>query len=414
MNAELIAVGTELLLGDIADTDGQFISQRLSELGINVFYHTVVGDNPARLKAELERARSRSDLIITTGGLGPTYDDLTKETVAEVFGKKLVLDRESLERIEGYFARRGRVMTENNRKQALLPEGCEVFANDWGTAPGCAVTDGSTTLIMLPGPPSECQPMMEKRVMPYLRRFSDGVILSRLVRVFGLGESAVEARLRSLMESSLNPSIAPYAKEGEVLLRVTAKASSKEDCETLLAPAVDAIVAELGDAVYGVDVDSLEQVVLSELKKRGLTLATAESCSGGLLSKRLTDLPGASEVFPGGAVSYSNAVKTGLLGVPEETLRAHGAVSSETAAAMALGAARVFCADLGVSLTGIAGPAGGSEEKPVGTVWCGIACRGRVRTLRLDLGGPTRSRGLIRRLATSHALFELLSEIKNM
>ena len=412
MNAELIAVGTELLLGEIADTDGQFVSQCLSELGINVFYHTVVGDNPARLRAELTRALGRSDLVITTGGLGPTYDDLTKEIIADTLGRRLVRDGESLARIERFFEKIGRVMTENNKKQADMPENCVIFSNDWGTAPGCAVEADGCTVIMLPGPPRECRPMMTERVMPYLRAKSDSVIASRRIRVFGMGESAVEDRLKSMMESSLNPTVAPYAKDGEVLLRVTAKAASAAECEALLAPATERIKAELPGVVYGVDVESLEEALFLRLKERKMTFACAESCTGGLVAKRMTDLPGSSEVFLGGVVSYANSVKEDLLGVPARILEQYGAVSPAAAAYMALGVLRLTGADLAVSLTGIAGPSGGSEEKPVGLVYAGVALRGAARVAKLNLGGPTRTRDLIRWLAASQALNLALKAVK--
>ena len=412
MNAELIAVGTELLLGEISNTDGQYISQKLASLGINVFYHTVVGDNPARLEKVLEDASRRSDLVITTGGLGPTYDDLTKELICKVFGRKLVLHEESLARIEAFFTDRGKPMTENNIKQAYLPEGCTVFSNDWGTAPGCAFETENCTVAMLPGPPRECRPMTDLRLVPYLAKKGDGVIYSDSVRICGMGESAVEDILRPIMENAVNPTVAPYCKLGEVELRVTAKAESEVAAKALTAPVVEKIKEILGDVVYGVNVDNLEQAVVAELKNKGLTLATAESCTGGLVSKRITDVSGSSEVFLGGVVSYANSVKEKVLDVKSETLVSVGAVSAETAGEMAKGVCALTGADVGVSLTGIAGPGGGSEEKPVGLVYMGL-CRGeKVSVTELRIGSRGRTRDDIRSQAATTALKAVLDEIR--
>ena len=412
MNAELIAVGTELLLGEISNTDGQYISQKLAGLGINVFYHTVVGDNPARLEKVLRDASQRSDLIITTGGLGPTYDDLTKELICSVFGRELELHPESLARIEAFFTDRGRPMTENNVKQAYLPKDCTVFANDWGTAPGCAFEADGCIVAMLPGPPRECRPMTDLRLVPYLAAKGDGVIYSDSVRICGMGESAVEDKLRPMMENALNPTVAPYCKLGEVELRVTAKAQTEELARELTAPVVEEIKRQLGSVVYGVNVDSLEQALVQALNEKKLTLATAESCTGGLVSKRITDISGSSAVFLGGVVSYANSVKSGVLGVKEETLAAHGAVSPETAREMALGVCRLTGADIGVSLTGIAGPGGGTEEKPVGLVYMGLCRGGNVEVTELRIGSRGRTRDDIRSQAATTALKAVLDEIR--
>lgn len=342
-NAELIAVGTELLLGNIANTDAQMLSKGLSALGINVFYHTVVGDNPERLKAAVALAKARADIIITTGGLGPTCDDLTKNVLAECFGKRLVYDAESAGRIRAYFDRlhTGRPMTDNNLQQAYLPEGCTIFSNDWGTAPGCAFEADGVHVVMLPGPPSECAPMFQHRAAPYLKALSDGTIASRTLRIFGMGESSVEALLRDRMNAMQNPTLAPYAKTGEVELRITAKADTLGEAQALITPVEKELCEMFGPLVYGADVDNLEQVVAMHLKLRGLTLGCAESCTGGLVAKRMTDLPGASAVFKGGIVSYTNEVKRDVLGVPQAMLDEYGAVSGEVAAAMAEGARRV-------------------------------------------------------------------------
>ena len=401
MNAELIAVGTEILLGDIVNTDAQLISQGLSELGINVFYQTVVGDNPARLRHVVETARDRADIIITTGGLGPTLDDLTKETLAAVFGKKLALHQPSLDRIKDFFQTIGREMTPNNEKQAWLPEGCTVFVNAWGTAPGCAFEAYGKHVLMLPGPPRECNPMWKECAMPYLYQLAGGCIVSRNIRVFGLGESNMEAILHDMMAESKNPTIAPYAKTSECFARVTAKADTPEECETLLEPVVEKICGLLGEDVYGVDVDSLEQVVGDGLRQRGLMLAVAESCTGGLLSKRITDIPGCSDYYLGGVCSYANSVKMNVLGVKKETLDTVGAVSPEVAEQMAEGVARALGADVGVGTTGIAGPGGGTDDKPVGLVYISVWYKGQHFTRKMQ---SMNGRDRIRMQAASTAL----------
>lgn len=401
MNAELIAVGTEILLGDIVNTDAQVISQGLSELGINVFYQTVVGDNPARLRHVIETARDRADIIITTGGLGPTLDDLTKETLATVFGRKMALHQPSLDRIKGFFQTIGREMTPNNEKQAWLPEGCTVFVNEWGTAPGCAFEAYGKHVLMLPGPPRECNPMWKECAMPYLYKLAGGCIVSRNIRVFGLGESNMETILHDMMETSTNPTIAPYAKTSECFARVTAKADTPEACEKLLEPVVQKICGLLGDDVYGVDVDSLEQVVGDGLRERGMTLAVAESCTGGLLSKRITDVPGCSDYYLGGVCSYANEVKMKVLGVKKETLDTVGAVSPEVAEQMAEGVAKALGADVGVGITGVAGPGGGTDDKPVGLVYISIWCKGQHYTRKMK---STNGRDRVRMQAASTAL----------
>lgn len=400
--AELIAVGTELLLGNIANTDAQMLSKGLSALGINVYYHTVVGDNPQRLKAAVEIAKSRADIIITTGGLGPTCDDLTKNVLAECFGKKLVYDEESAERIRDYFQRLhpGGTMTENNLQQAYLPEGCTIFSNDWGTAPGCAFEADGVRVIMLPGPPNECTPMFEHRAVPYLQALADGVIASRTLKIFGMGESAVEAKLRDRMNALTNPTLAPYAKTGEVELRITAKAATVEEARALIVPVEEEVRGIFGPLVYGADVASMEEVVLGLLKEKGLTMGTAESCTGGLVAKRLTDLSGASAVFRGGVVSYTNEVKAGVLGVPQEMLDEFGAVSAQVAQAMAQGARKVLGCDLAVSLTGVAGPNPDDRGNPVGLIYVALDTPEgtRVRELHLING-----RARIRTVAATNA-----------
>ena len=402
--AELIAVGTELLLGNIANTDAQMLSKELSALGINVYYHTVVGDNPQRLQSAVEIARTRSDLIITTGGLGPTCDDLTKNVLAECFGKKLVFNREAALRMEAYFKKlhpESGKMTENNYQQAYLPEGCVPFQNDWGTAPGCGFESDGVRVIMLPGPPSECGPMFRERAVPYLQDWTDGVILSRTLRIFGMGESAVEDQLREHMNAMKNPTLAPYAKEGEVELRLTARAEDEETARALMAPAEAALIKRFGDLVYGVDVPSLEAVCLELLKEKGLTVSVAESCTGGLLAQRFTDLPGASAAFKGGVVSYWSQVKHDVLGVPNDLLFQYGAVSDPVARAMAEGVRTLMGSDLALSVTGVAGPDSDERGNPVGLVYVAVAGQGETYVRVVHAAGP---RNRVRTVAASHAL----------
>lgn len=402
---EILSVGTELLLGSIANTDAQMLSQGLSELGLNVYWHTVVGDNPNRAREAVKLAKSRADIIITTGGLGPTCDDLTKNVLAEAFGKQLVFHEPSAERIRSYFTRTKRPMTENNLQQAMLPEGCTVLENDWGTAPGCAFEAEGVHVIMLPGPPSECRPMFHYRAKPYLLSLSEGVIASHTLKLFGIGESSMEAQLREQMNEMTNPTLAPYAKEGECELRVTAKAENDEAAQKLLKPTVEQVKQLFGSKVYGVDVSSLEQVVQSLLEEKGQTIGVAESITGGLLAKRLTDLPGVSRVFKGGIVSYTNEVKQNVLGVPEQLLNEHGAVSAPVAQAMAEGTRRLLGVDIALAATGVAGPDKDDRGNDIGTAFVAIATPAGSYVRALNLGNrPMRER---LRTQTAHHAFDL-------
>lgn len=402
MNAEIVSVGTEILLGSIANTDAQFISRELSVLGINMFYHTVVGDNPERLKNVLNIAKKRSDIIITTGGLGPTYDDLTKETVAECFGKKLARHLPSYEKICSYFKDRGRDMSPNNEKQAFLPEDCTVLPNSCGTAPGCAFEVDGVHVVMLPGPPRECLAMFTEQAIPYLKKFSDNsAIVSRNIHIFGMGEASVEQLLHKQISKASNPSVAPYAKDGECLLRVTAKADNENDAFAATEPVVKDLCDKLGDYVYGVDTDSLENTIISLLKSSGLTLSSAESCTGGLVSKKLTDIAGASSCFYGGVCVYTNEIKERMLGVSHETLEKYGAVSEQTAKELALNVRQKFGTDIGVGITGIAGPGGGTDEKPVGTVYIAVSSSDN---LVCELCRSKGSRMAIREYSAKYAL----------
>ncbi len=405
-SAEILSVGTELLLGDIVNTDAAFISRRLAAIGINQYHQGVVGDNPERLSEALEIALSRSDLIITTGGLGPTYDDLTKETAARLMGRTMYLHEESLARMIERMSRRGIEITENNRKQAYMPEGAIVFKNDYGTAPGLAIEDEERgkIIILLPGPPRECEPMFAEQVEPYLKSFSDHILLSKTVNIFGMGESKVETVLRELMLESKNPTVAPYAKDGEVQLRVTAAGSDEAECAALCDAAIEKIRAsEVGKFIYGVDAGSLEAALVAELIRQGKTIASAESCTGGYVSKRITGISGSSAVLDASIVTYANRIKEKLVSVSHETLEAHGAVSKETAIEMARGVRGLFGADVGVSTTGIAGPTGGTSEKPVGRVYVGVSCEGYEEVRELNLGA-TATREYIRYVSASHAL----------
>lgn len=402
MNAEILTVGTELLLGDILNSNSQFLSRELAVYGINTLYQSTVGDNRERLESALSLALSRCDMVILTGGLGPTEDDLTCETVADALHIPLVLHEESDARIQEYFRRTGKEYTENNRKQAMLPEGCTVFPNDHGTAPGCAVETDDRCVILLPGPPKELVPMFLGYVAPFLQRFSSETIRSHTVGVFGIPEAAIDERLHDLMQSD-NPTVAPYAKEGEVQLRVTAKAASEKEADDLCRPIVDEIRERLGAAVYGVDTGGLTKTVVDLLKENSKKIATAESCTAGLLSGKLTEIPGASQVFECGIAAYSAEIKRQVLGVPESVLETQGTVSPEAAAAMAAGARRVGGADIGIGITGVAGP-DPSEGKEVGTVYVALADERRVWVKRIFAGGDVKDREQIRGAATLYAL----------
>ncbi len=371
---EIISVGTEILLGDIVNTDAQFLSVELAKMGISVLHQTTVGDNPDRLSRVLEIACSRSDIIIASGGLGPTPDDLTKEICCSFFEKDCVLHKESLERMESYFNSKGIVMSDNNKKQALLPADCVVFPNDNGTAPGCAIEKDGKHILMLPGPPRELKPMFLNYAVPYLSRFSQKVIVSHNVRTFGIGESIMAQQVEDLLQSA-NPTVAPYAKEGEALLRVTAMADTSEEADALIRPVIDEIKSRLGNFVYGIDMPDIETAVVKKLKEKGLTLATAESCTGGLIAKRITDVSGSSSVFGCGIISYSNEIKSKILGVNEADLNQYGAVSEPVARQMSVGALKLSGADIAISVTGIAGPESDGTDKPVGLSFISLAAK---------------------------------------
>ena len=414
--AEILCVGTELLLGDIVNTNAAFLSKRLASLGIAVYHQTVVGDHPDRLRVALEDAfaghgRPAADLVILSGGLGPTYDDLTKETVAAYFGRKMYLHEESLEAIRAFFTRTGRVMTPNNEKQAMMPEGCVVFPNHYGTAPALAVGDATRTAIMLPGPPAELIPLFNELAVPFLRNHTEGVLISRNVHIMGLGESTVESILHDLMVSSENPTVAPYCKSGEVRLRVTARAKDEAEATSMCDGTVELIRENpaIKPYVYGIDCDNVETALVRLLTERGLTLATAESCTGGMIGQRVTAVSGASVVYLGGFVTYRNEIKISQLGVDPATIAVHTEVSAETAAEMAAGARAKLGADIGIATTGYAGPTGGTEENPVGTVYVAVSTEAGVKTHRLFY--PRKSRDYVREAAASRVMMEVIRSV---
>ena len=402
--AEILSVGTELLLGHVTNTDARDVSEMLSRIGLNVKYHSVVGDNPERLRQCVEIARGRADVIITTGGLGPTCDDLTKQVLADCFGLKLVRNEEVEKSLYEYI-RTGRGLTPNTHQQALLPEGCTVFPNSCGTAPGCAFEKDGKVVVMLPGPPKECRAMFERSALPYLRRLSGEAIVSHSLNIFGIGESAVDDLFADEMNAMTNPSMAPYAKECDCLLQITAKAENEAEAEAMIAPVRAHVLQVLGEYVYGEDVDCIEEAVMKLLREHGRTFAACESCTGGDIARRFTELPGASAFFLGGAVTYTNAVKTELAGVPEALLAEKTAVSREVAQAMAEGIRERLGADLGVSVTGLAGPDGDGVHE-VGTVFIALAADGQTFVRETHMGS-TRTRSFIRRMAGNHA-FDML------
>ena len=364
MVVELISVGTELLLGNIVNTNAAFLAEKCAGLGLSCYYQTVVGDNRERLAGVMRTALERSDILILTGGLGPTQDDLTKETAAEVWNRELKMDGHSLERIESFFKERGLEMTENNKKQALVPEGAIVVDNDNGTAPGIILTEGEKRIILLPGPPNELKPMFENSIVPYLNGLENpeepGIIYSKTVKICGMGESKVESEITDL-ESMENPTVAPYAKTGEVHLRVTARASDEKEARKKVKPVVKELKSRFGSAVYTTEEDvTLEGAVVDLLLANELTVSTIESCTGGMLAARLINIPGVSEVFKSGYITYSNKAKRKIAGVKKGTLDKYGAVSPQTAKEMARGTALLTKADVTFSITGIAGPDGGS------------------------------------------------------
>ncbi len=407
MIAELVSVGTEILLGNIVNTNSVYLSEQCAGLGLSVYYQTVVGDNEERMKAVISTALERSDVVILTGGLGPTEDDLTKEVTAQLMGLPLVEDPHSKELLEKYMKQYEknnpqRRITSNNYKQALVPEGSLVLDNHNGTAPGLIIEKNGKTAILLPGPPNEMKPMFEESVYPFLRKKLPETIFSQVVKICGIGESQVAEDIQDLIKAQSNPTIAPYAKVGEVHLRITAKGEDEKECKKMIKPIVRELKNRFGRNIFATDAEkSLEEAVVDMLKDQKLTLALAESCTGGEIAARIVNVPGASEVFGHGYVTYSNRAKRKCLGVKKVTLKTDGPVSAKCAREMAKGGCIFSDADICLSITGLAGPGGGTKETPVGTVFMGCCYNGKVITREFHFTG---NRGKIREQATAHAL----------
>lgn len=412
MRAEILCVGTEILLGDIVNTNSQFISKGLADLGIEVYHQSVVGDNPQRLLEEFKKCFERTDIIITTGGLGPTQDDLTKETAAKYFNKEMILDKNSLNELEYYFKKMGKSHLEsNNIKQAYFPKNATILPNPHGTAPGCCIEENGKALIILPGPPKEAKSMFNNYVIPFLKKYSTGVIKSKTLKICGIGESSMAEMVSDLINNSANPTVAPYAKENYTILRITARAKTEEEALNLIKPVEFKIRKRLGTNIYGENNDTMEAIIGKLLIDKKLSISSAESCTGGLIAAKLVNYPGISTVFKEGAVTYSNEAKMNRLGVKKDTLDKFSAVSHETAKEMAEGIAKTANTDIGIATTGIAGPSGGTCEKPVGLVYIGLYINGKTYVKKCQFSG---SRNAIRQRATMTALDLVRRHIINL
>ena len=390
MKCAIVAVGTELLFGHTVNTDAVFLSQQLNLMGIDVLYHYTVGDNPGRLSEILKLALSDCDLVITTGGTGPTQDDLTKEVICEVMGDALVEDSHSMERLIRHFERRQRPMTENNLKQAMMPSKAVVFDNDNGTAPGFALESNGKIVICLPGPPNELNPMFEDSVKPWLMNRSSEALYYRTIRTFGIGESMLETTLLPLIDGQTDPTLATYAKMGEATLRIASKRSTEEEARKAVEDMIKRVYEYVGDYIYSTDDESLPELVGRKLIEKNLTMSTAESCTGGMIAARMTDISGLSAVFERGIVTYSNGAKMDELGVSGETLERYGAVSPQTAEEMVRGLQKKTGSRVCVSVTGIAGPGGGTPEKPVGLIYVGVMLDERMEVFELRTNNTKR------------------------
>jgi nicotinamide-nucleotide amidase len=404
MKAEIITVGTEILLGDIVNTNSQYLAKELAIHGIEVYYQNTVGDNETRLIQAFEESLKRSDIVITTGGLGPTNDDITKEVACKYFNQELKLHEPSLNKIKNYFKKLNIELSENNKKQAYFPDEAIILENNNGTAPGAILRKDNKTIIILPGPPREMKAMFEESVKLYLQKLTDSVLVSKTLRTFGIGESLLEEKVIDIINAQSNPTIAPYAKESEAILRITAKAKNEKEANDLINPVIDEIKNRVGEFIYGEGNTSLEEEVAKLVVDKNMTIAVAESCTGGLVSSSLINYPGISSVFMEGCVTYSNEAKISRLGVKKETLDRYGAVSKETAKEMAEGIAKNFNTNIGLSTTGIAGPQGGTDEKPVGLVYIGIYINGKTTVKKFVFSGD---RQHIRVKATKTILNEL-------
>ncbi len=412
MNAEIIAVGSELLLGQITNTNARYISSQLAELGINVYYHTVVGDNADRLKDSIQLAESRADLIIFSGGLGPTKDDLTKETIAHHLQTQLVMDDKAMISIEAFFKRINRPMTDNNKKQALVLENCQVLANHNGMAPGMFYSNQEKIYILLPGPPKEMEPMFQLEAKPLLAKWLNQgeVIVSHVLRFYGIGEAELETKIHDLLDVQSNPTIAPLASDGEVMLRITAKTSTDLEAKALISQTEQLLMDRVGTYLYGYNDDSLASRTVEVLQEKNWTISAAESLTAGLFQSELAAIPGASSVLIGGMVTYSTESKITQLGVPQEIIEKHGVVSGECAVAMAMRVKEAFNTDIGVGLTGAAGPSS-LEGKPAGTVWIAIACpNGIVKSYELHLSDM---RNTNRLRVVKRTCYEIIQQLTN-
>lgn len=411
MKAEIITVGTEILLGDILNTNCRYLSRELAAMGIEMYYQITVGDNEERLLKTLEESLNRSDIVICTGGLGPTEDDITKEVCAKYFGYELGLHKPSLDAMIERFKHMNRVPTKNNEKQAYFPKEAYILKNDNGTAPGCIMEKEGKMIVVLPGPPKEMEPMFENYVKPYLSKLTDDVIESEVLRIIGVGESKVENDILDIIDSQTNPTIATYAKGYECTLRITAKAKSVEEAKELIKPMSDEMKRRFGQSLYAVGETSIEEVVAKMLVENNLKIAVAESCTGGMVSASLINYPGISSVFMEGCVTYSNEAKMKSLGVKKETLDVYGAVSDKCAKEMASGVAARYNTNVGIATTGIAGPGGGTDEKPVGLVYFGIYINGKVISKKYVFNGDRQG---VRERATRTILNDLRLELLNM
>ena len=411
MKAEIITVGTEILLGDILNTNCRYLSRELAAMGIEIYYQITVGDNEERLLKTLEESLNRSDIVICTGGLGPTEDDITKEVCAKYFGYKLELHKPSLDAMIERFKHMNRVPTKNNEKQAYFPKEAYILKNDNGTAPGCIMEKEGKMIVVLPGPPKEMESMFENYVKPYLSKLTDDVIESEVLRIIGVGESKVENDILDIIDSQTNPTIATYAKGYECTLRITAKAKSVEEAKELIKPMSDEMKRRFGQSLYATGETSIEEVVAKMLVENNLKIAVAESCTGGMVSASLINYPGISSVFMEGCVTYSNEAKMKSLGVKKETLDVYGAVSDKCAKEMACGVAARYNTNVGIATTGIAGPGGGTDEKPVGLVYFGIYINGKVITKKYVFNGDRQG---VRERATRTILNDLRLELLNM
>ena len=405
MITELISVGTEILLGNIVNTNAAYLAEKCAQIGLQCYFQISVGDNEERLKMALKSALERSDVVILSGGLGPTDDDLTKEVAASVLEKELIMDEHSKKRIQDFFEKRGKKITDNNWKQAMMPKGAVIIDNENGTAPGVIMEENGKIVILLPGPPNELIPMFENSIVPYLAKKTNETIFSQTVKICGIGESQAETMIKDLLDEQTNPTIAPYAKTGEVHLRVTAKAEDEKAAKKMCKPVVKELKSRFGANVYTTETDvTLEKSIVDLLVANELTISTIESCTGGLVAGRLINVPGVSDVFKAGYITYSNKAKRKVAGVKKATLHKYGAVSEQVATEMAKGAAAVSKADVSVSITGIAGPDGGSDEKPVGLVYIGCNVKGKITVEKFQFSG---NRAKIRENAVAYAMILL-------